>query len=467
MWSALAFLALSAGEAFAHASERGHVLLLPTHYYKLAGALAVLLTFLVLAFVPAGPLLKAARLRLPLLCRLPPLEVLTSLVSFAVFVLLVVAGLVGSHDPLSNPLPLVVWTLLWVGVTIIQGVFGNLWAWINPWYGPWRLAMAAARQGPRQEPAFRSSARPGVWPAVVLLVLFAWFELVYPAPDNPARLALVVLAYWLFTFAGMIVFGYRAWSQRAEFLTVFFGYVARLSILERSHAGSRPALSACLPAAKLADATPLPSSGVAFLLVALGSVSFDGLMRTFAWLGAVGVNPLEFPGRTALMAPNTVGLVLMIAALAGAFLAALGLGCLLAGSMRELPEMAGLMIWSIAPIALAYHVAHYMPALLVNGQYALAAFSDPLSAGWNLFGTAGYHVSAGVTLGAESAWIVWNLQAAVIVAGHVLAVVIAHVLAHRVYGTTGRAALSQAPLALLMIGYTVFGLWLLSTATGA
>ena len=45
-------------------------------------------------------------------------------------------------------------------------------------------------------------------------------------------------------------------------------------------------------------------------------------------------------------------------------------------------------MWSIVPIALAYHFSHYLTALLVNGQYALVALSDPFALGWNLFGTA-------------------------------------------------------------------------------
>lgn len=460
-------LALASTEALAHASERGHVLLLPTQYYWLGGALAVLVTFLISAFVPAEPLERAAQWRIPLARSLLRLNVLTSLLSFAVFLLLVAAGFVGSRDPLSNPLPLVIWTLLWVGLTVLQGLFGNIWAWINPWYGPWWLAVRLGRRLEWDMPPFRLPARLGGWPAVALLFLFAWFELIYPAPDDPAQLALVALCYWLFTFAGMLAFGFRAWSERVEFLTVFFGLVARLSLLERVRTNGRPALSACLPAAKLASVKPLSLSGVAFLLVALGSVSFDGFMRTFTWLGAIGVNPLEYPGRTALIPSSTFGLVLMIAALAASFFAALALGNLLAGGPREVRKTAGLMIWSIVPIALAYHVAHYVTALLVNGQYALAAVSDPFSNGWNLFGTAGYHVSAGIVLGAESARIIWNLQAGVIIGGHMLAVIIAHVLAHRIYGSARQSAVSQIPLALLMICYTVFGLWLLSTPAGA
>src|SRR5690606_2374116 len=127
---------------------------------------------------------------------------------------------------------------------------------------------------------------------------------------------------------------------------------------------------------------------------------------------------------------------------------------------------AGLFVWSLLPIALAYHFAHYLTALVINGQYALAAVSDPLSRGWNLFGTAGYHVLAGATAGHESAWLIWNSQAAAIVAGHVLGVAIAHVQSLRLYAGERRAAVGELPLAALMVGYTVLGLWLLSAPTG-
>ena len=44
-------LALLPAPAFAHASDRGHVLLLPTGYYIAGGALAVAVSFLVLALL--------------------------------------------------------------------------------------------------------------------------------------------------------------------------------------------------------------------------------------------------------------------------------------------------------------------------------------------------------------------------------------------------------------------------------
>ena len=54
-------------------------------------------------------------------------------------------------------------------------------------------------------------------------------------------------------------------------------------------------------------------------------------------------------------------------------------------------------------------------------------------------------------------------QAGAVVSGHVLAVILAHAIAIRALGTTRRALLSQLPLALFMIAYTLFGLWLLAS----
>ncbi|RUZ56251.1 hypothetical protein [Mesorhizobium sp. M7A.F.Ca.US.007.01.1.1] len=455
-----ALFALLPTPAFAHASDRGHVLLLPTGYYLAGGAFAVAVSFLVLALLPPVALDKFWRRRLQLFTISDGARTAVSLISFAGFAILIAAGLFGSRDPLSNPLPLLIWTLMWAGLTLLQGVFGDLWSWLNPWYGPWRLISRLLRAGDEGIP--RLPRWLGCWPAFILFFAFAWFELIDPAPDDPARLAVAAGLYWLFSFLAILAFGYRGWSRSGEFLTVFFSMVARFAIVVRNEHGR---LALCWPGAKLLAAEPLPASGMAFLLLALSSVSFDGLSKTFFWLGLFGINPLEFPGRTALIGSGTFGLILTFALLAAVFLLAVWLGQRLAGSDHILNQAAGQLVWSIVPIALAYHIAHYLTALLVDGQYALAALSDPFAMGWNLFGTADMQIEAGIVAGADSAWWLWNIQAGAIILGHVLAVLVAHGFAWRLHPQPSRAALSQFPLTLLMIAYTVFGLWLLATPT--
>jgi len=454
----------SATSAFAHASDRGHILLLPTGYYLFGGAVAVAASFLSLALLPPHALDRTAAARLQVGAFFLRGRTLISLLSFAGFVGLVAAGLFGSRDPLSNPLPLTIWTLFWIGFTIVQGLAGDLWAWLNPWYGPGQIVRWLFN---RDSAPLRLPEAAGYWPAIVQFLAFAWFELVYPAPDDPAKLAVTVSVYWGLNFVAMLVFGHAEWSRRGEALSAFLGMISRFSVfaMEAEPESRRAKLSFGWPGAKLLGAPQLPASGALFLLLVLSTVSFDGLSKTFFWLGLNDINPLEYPGRSAVMALNSAGLLAAFAALSALFFGAVLAGQFLARDTMRPGKAAGLLVWSIVPIALAYHFSHYLIAFAVNGQYALVALSDPLGRGWDLFGAAGLHVAPGIVAGSESARTIWNLQAAAIIGGHVVAVLAAHLLAGRLHPTRRRIIASQLPLTALMVGYTLFGLWLLSTPT--
>jgi len=60
---------------------------------------------------------------------------------------------------------------------------------------------------------------------------------------------------------------------------------------------------------------------------------------------------------------------------------------------------------------------------------------------------------------------IWYLQIALIVVGHVIAVYLAHLVALRLLKDRRRALLSQLPMLVLVIFYTVFSLWILSQPT--
>jgi hypothetical protein len=453
------------GHAWAHSAERGIVLLLPTGHYIAGGTLAVAVSFLVLLFLPAATVRRIARWRLPL-GRLPRLSrTTTSALAFLFLALLLVAGIVGSRDPLANPLPLTVWTLWWVGLTLAQALVGDVWSLLNPWIAPYRLLRRLdGRSAATDTPPIAYPAWLGYWPAVLGFLGFAWFELIDPAPEDPARLAVAVAVYSAVTLVGMLLFGERAWLGRAECFSVFLGFVARLAPLriDDDGAGDRR-LCLRFPGAGLVDAAPLPPSGVLFVLLSLATVSFDGLDKTFWYLGHVGVNPLEFPGRTDLMAPNSAGLLAMWAALAAAYGLAIALGKRLAGSGPGLGDQLGVFVLAILPISIGYHFSHYLTVFLVNVQYAALSFADPFALGWDLWGGPHGHVTVSFLADFTAVWIIWKLQAAGVVAGHVLAVMLAHMIAVERLGGSRAAVLSQLPLAVLMVGYTLFGLWLLAT----
>jgi hypothetical protein len=121
-------------------------------------------------------------------------------------------------------------------------------------------------------------------------------------------------------------------------------------------------------------------------------------------------------------------------------------------------EMARTFVWSLVPIAIAYHLAHYLTYILLAGQLIVPLASDPFGWGWDLFGTRGGKIRIDV-IGPKALW--W-VSAIAIVAGHLIAVWIAHVHALRRFGSRRTALRSQVPMIGLMILYTISSLWILA-----
>ena len=447
--------ALAPGPALAHATERMVVLTLPTGRYILGAALAVALTALAGALAPRLPALTP-RMLVEYRARIPAR--VTSWIAALVLLGLIACGFWGSRDPLANPLPLAVWTALWVGLSLACLFLGNLWRPLNPWTGP--AATLRRRLG---RTGGVGLARLGAWPATLGLLAFAWFEIVSLAPADPAVLARAALVYWLVILAAAVLEG-EDWLERGEAFTAYFGFVARIAPLWREHRGDRVRLMAGPPGAQVLAMRPLDPGEAAFVALILASVSFDGLAATFWWLAAVGVNPLEFPGRSAVTGVNTLGLLLAWPLTAGLILAAIALGRRLAGRRAPFWRDAGPWFLSFLPIAAGYHAAHYLVALLTDGQYAIAALNDPLGRGWSLFGLPHHWVSFGFLGDRRGVTAIWNAQFALILGAHLLAVLLGFRLAAR-QGLTG--FLAHLPMTVLMVLYTILGLWLLSAATGA
>ena len=445
---------------------------MPTDLYIAGGAAIVALTFVVMAVIPVTGLgtLEHIRLKLGELPGWNPLG--PSAVTLLIMVMLIAAGYLGSRDPLSNPLPLMLWTIWWVGLTFLQAVFGDIWASFHPWRALHRLlTILPPWRGWRETPPLKLPRNAGYWPAVVLFLAFAWFELVHPAPQDPTVLADAVVVYLALTSAGLMLFGERAWLQHGEIFSIFFRIVSWLAPFglcgaaeqTADQTGGHRTLLVAPPGQRLLDVGLLPLSGIVFILLALSSVSFDGFSRTFFWLDLIGENPLETPGRTALVGINSLGLIGVFGCLSCLFVAAVYTGHLLARSDEPLDKQLGSLVVSIVPIAFGYHFAHYFPDLLLDSQFAWRALSDPFGVGWNLIGSRDMHIHASILTNRTSIEMIWKIQVFAIVVAHVMAVVIAHILAIRLYLRPKRAILSQIPMTVLMIAYTMFGLWLLST----
>ena len=121
-------------------------------------------------------------------------------------------------------------------------------------------------------------------------------------------------------------------------------------------------------------------------------------------------------------------------------------------------HIARLFVLSLIPIALAYHLAHYLSFLAIVGQYMIPLASDPFGFGWDLFGTSLYFVDISVV----NARFIWYTSVIAIVTGHIFAVWLAHVTALRIFTDKRTALLSQIPMLILMVAYTMLSLWILA-----
>ncbi|MEM7718418.1 MAG: hypothetical protein AAF222_04385 [Pseudomonadota bacterium] len=445
----LALLLMWPAPALAHATDQAFVLLLPTDIYITAGVLVVALTVAALFLLPERFVVTLFTARHHQAWRETGVSTVTSVVSFILLAALVALGLAGPRDPLSNLMPLMFWTVGWVAVVSLSGVFGNLWRWMNPWSGLYRLLA----------PTWKTRPLPthfGVWPATLWVIAFTAFLLADTAPDDPGRLASFVAVYWGVTMIGLLVAG-PTWLQQAELGHGICGAYGTLTAITRDGVGG--------PGWQLLR--PQPVGAGVFALVLLGAGSFDGLNETFWWLGLIGVNPLEFPGRSAVIAETLTGLLAALLLLVAAFWLCLWLGCRIAAPHQNVRDIFGRLALSMLPIALVYHIAHYLPSFLVGIQYTLAALSDPLNSGADLLGLGEFRVTTGFFNRLDTVRPIWLTQAGLVVLGHVWSVLLAHRIALDVFGGGRTSAWATLPLSLFMIGYTFLGLWLLAAPRGA
>ncbi|ASU82214.1 hypothetical protein CDO52_04915 [Nocardiopsis gilva YIM 90087] len=363
------------------------------------------------------------------------------LLGLAAAVFAAVAAVLGRNDAL-NPVPGFVYVFLWVGLVPASLLFGPVWRLLNP-LRTVHLLLARLTRTPPDRGLWRCPDWLGYWPAAAGLLAFTWLELVWPHSTDLASLRLWFAAYAAVQLLGALAFGNR-WFDRADAFEVYSTLIGRLAPLGRRGDG-RLVLRG--PFSGLDGMKPV--AGItATVSVMLGSTAFDSLASAPWWIGYTQTVPL--PG----LLTGTLGLVGM-ALLAAALLSG---GALLAGVIggRSRAGLPSAFAPSVIPVATGYLIAHYFSLFLFEGQRTLILASDPLGTGANLFGTA----ERGVEFSVVSPETIALVQVGAVVAGHVVGVVAAHDRAIRLFAAR-RAVLTQLPLLVLMVAYTVGGLALL------
>ena len=344
---------------------------------------------------------------------------------FGVFILslLILPGLIGNEEAKTSITPLIIWVFLWIGVPVLGLVFGDIYSKFNP------LSIIPS---PEKKPST-------VWFAAALFLGLTWFELVWRKPGNPTHIGIVFILLMLITTVTRIIFSKASIE------------VDPLHLLHHLYAKLRFTLSKPIYKNMLENIANLSNfKGMEyFILLMIGTVTYDGLRGTTFWYNLFGSSTLDITFSTfAFFGINII--------IIGSYRFACWFALKVSGEKQDLNNVSLLFGHTMLPIAFAYHVTHYLSLLLYESQTILYRLNDPYGIGWNLFGIDDISINYFLTPVA-----LWGIQVFVTLAGHMLSVVLAHDLAIKLFGHQ-QSDKTQYIFLLITVGLTLQALFVLS-----
>ena len=378
----------------------------------------------------SGSLTKVAKLIEPFLRAL----------SVGLFFLVLLAGFFGTNDSGQNINPVTIYVIVWVILQILVCFLGDIWKVLSPFD---TFAMILERRNLSHSYEIPSWSH---WLAPLGAFCFLFFELIHPNGDSPLFLSIGMLIYTVCLLAGVVLWG-REWLQVGDTFAVHFRLLAKMAPIQTQERSVRfraplSGLSSCR----------FTSAEVATLLIVLGGVTFDGFGESEIWR--------DFVGRKSDWANAAVrlfGLVDSIVIIALLFFISVRFMTNLTGQKPR--DLAKIFSPSLVPIVFGYTLAHYLQLAIDESQTFLFQLSDPFGRGWDLFGGSGNRISFNIINVSLIAWI----QAIGVVAGHIAGVVVAHDRAVSSFSERD-AVRSQYVMFMVMVVYSVLGLWLLFNA---
>ena len=406
--------------------------------------------------------------------------------------LLILGGLFGDQNPFGNMTPTFVWIIWWVGIAFISALIGNIWPLINPWRNIFTFFeyIHNTFYGKQDEnPRLILPAEIGIWPGLLLFLIFSWFELIYPTSYLPRTIAYLVILYSIITWSGMYLIGKNQWISRCDPFSIAFQFLSKFSPIEIASKNTTVCTQCtecnvqeycrdcyqCFSASSNLDRQinlrpygvgllsnqDVDTSRMYFVLILLAVVTFDGFTSTPLWASVLDSMFDTFSflfGRNAIVAINSVGLFFFPIIFYIIYQVFCKTMATLSMPGVSTNTVCRLFIYSLIPIALAYHLSHYLTYILIQGQLIIPLVSDPFGLGWDLINTKSYEVNTYI-VGPRFAWITSVIS---IVTGHVIAVYIAHIVAIRNIKDRSKALMSQYPMLVLMVGYTAVSLWIIA-----
>ena len=437
---------------FAHGVGGAKDLPIPAELAIVGAVAALAVSFIVLALAWRAPRFDAStggRALPPWFARAADstaLEVVLRVLGMAFFLYVGWAAVAGP-DLLINPTFGVLYVIVWVGLVPASLLFGAFYRAVNP-ARTMHLILSRLTGGDPEQGLVELPRWVGMWPASLGLFAFVWLELVHPGSTYLSSVRLFVAVYVAVVVMGGAIFGSR-WIAQSDPFEAYSTLVGRLSAFGRRGDGTLVLRS---PLANL-DGTPARPGLVAVAAVLLGSTAFDSFKDSSFWLQLTQSSAVSTSLSTTLL--NTGALLMFCGVVALTFAGATMLTGVAAGTDRlGLPDR---FAHSVVPIVVGYIVAHYLSYFVEVGQQTLVLLSDPLGRGQDLLGTADWQVDYWLS---EHPGFLAVTKVVAVVTGHVLGVVAAHDRAVRQLPKRHQLT-GQLPLLVVMVGYTVGGLYLL------
>ena len=309
---------------------------------------------------------------------------------------LIAPGIIGNESSKTSITPLILWVFLWIGVPTLGLLFGDVYAKFNP------LNLVKI-----------SSNKPrSVYVSCFLFLGLTWFELVWREPGNPLNIASVFII--LFLVVNLIRYFYKKSIIEVDPLLLLHYLYSKLKLFN-----SKPYFRSLIN--NIGNLAKL--NGIEyFILLMIGTVTYDGLRETTFWYNQFGeqINNIWFS--TIMFLSMNLGTIVF-------YRFACYFAIKVGGSELKLNEVSKLFGHTMLPIAFAYHITHYLTLLLFETQTFIYRLNDPIGTGLNLFNVREPEINYFV-----EPIIIWSIQVAVTLLGHMLSVVLAHDLAVKLFG---------------------------------
>ena len=310
--------------------------------------------------------------------------------------LLVAPGIFGNESSKTSVAPLILWVFLWIGVPVLGLLFGDIYSKFNP------LNLFS----------LKSEKPESVYFACILFIGLTWFELVWRKPGNPLNIAIVLIT--LFVCVNLLRYFLKKSLIEVDPLLLLHYLYSKLKLFN-----SRPYFRSLLD--NIGNLAKLKGIEY-FVLLMIGTVTYDGLRETTFWYNQFGSRTDDMGFSTMMFLIMNLGTILF-------YRFACFFAIKVGGSDLKLNHVSNLFGHTMLPIAFAYHVTHYLTLLLFESQTFFYRFNDPIGIGMNILNveepTINYFIEP---------LVIWGIQVAVTLLGHMLSVVLAHDLAVKLFG---------------------------------